>query len=227
MSHHLSACISHYECRQPERAKDYLRAYVCSIFDLLWAYYDLKLDVFDYQTEIANEAIRNTLSPWENFNVSKRADSWVETLRTALNQHTGRTIWKPEKTDTQDSSLTGKQASAYARAAIDIASSPLLMYIEQANRTEEQPSQAGLVPPPSPESIGAQIKAYILEARLRPEDIAEEIGIQPRNVYRHLSGETLPTLSNIGKYESALSKHLKRTVKLPTPANVRTSVKRQ
>lgn len=56
------------------------------------------------------------------------------------------------------------------------------------------------------------------EARWKPELIAEKVGINPRNVYRHLSGETLPTLSHVGLYESALSKELGRKVKLPTPA---------
>ena len=69
-----------------------------------------------------------------------------------------------------------------------------------------------------PETLGEQLKHLLNEGRIRPEDIAEEIEIEPRNVYRHLAGETYPSLSNLGKYEKALSKHLSRPIKLPTSA---------
>jgi hypothetical protein len=69
-----------------------------------------------------------------------------------------------------------------------------------------------VVPTPS---FREELKRLLNEARIRPEDIAEEIGIEPRNVYRHLAGETAPSLTNLKKYETALSKHLKTPVKLP------------
>jgi hypothetical protein len=82
------------------------------------------------------------------------------------------------------------------------------------------PTSPAAIPPEqgkqSP-SLGALLKRTLTEARIRPEDIAEEIGIEPRNVYRHLSGETTPSIPNIGKYEKALSKHLGRQVRFPTP----------
>lgn len=81
-----------------------------------------------------------------------------------------------------------------------------------------------------PETFGDQLKRLLNEARIRPEDIAEEIGIEARNVYRHLAGTTAPTLVNLGKYERALSKHLGRPVRFASaePQNVRkTSSKRQ
>lgn len=66
-------------------------------------------------------------------------------------------------------------------------------------------------------SIGEEIKRLLTEARKRPEDIAEVMGIDPRTVYRNLNGSSLPTLVNIGKYEQALSSLLKRDIKLPMP----------
>jgi hypothetical protein len=65
--------------------------------------------------------------------------------------------------------------------------------------------------------LANDLKCLLDEARLRPEDIAEKIGIDPRNVYRHLSGETVPSLVNVDNYEKALSNRLGRKVKLPTP----------
>jgi len=67
-------------------------------------------------------------------------------------------------------------------------------------------------------TLSEDLGRLLNEARWKPELIAEKVGIDPRNVYRHLSGETLPTLSHVGLYEAALSKELGRKVKLPTPA---------
>ena len=122
--------------------------------------------------------------------------------------------------------------SAYAASGVDIASaSPLLkMAMAAAGRgTLFQPSNTG-TQDQEPPSIGAELRRLLDEARLRPEDIAEEIEIEARNVYRHLAGATVPSLVNVGKYEKALTMHLGRLVKLPTPVkrqNVsKTSAKR-
>jgi hypothetical protein len=121
----------------------------------------------------------------------------------------------------RQTTLTGKQASSFALAGIDLYSdAPLIAMVRERNgHASQQYPQVNPITTAPTTSVGEQLKALLLEARLRPEDIAEEIGIQPRNVYRHLSSETFPTISNVGKYESALSKHLKRTIKLPTPAS--------
>lgn len=66
------------------------------------------------------------------------------------------------------------------------------------------------------DSLKVELKKLLVEARWRADDIAEKIGIGTRNVYRHLSGETKPSLSNIDNYEKALSKKLNRIIKLPT-----------
>jgi hypothetical protein len=60
-----------------------------------------------------------------------------------------------------------------------------------------------------------ELEKLLEEARWKPEDIAEKIGIDPRNVYRHLASQTAPSLTNTGKYEAALSKRLARKVILP------------
>ena len=84
--------------------------------------------------------------------------------------------------------------------------------------------------PPAPQ-FSEELRRLLTEARWRPEDVAEKIGIEPRNVYRHLAGKSIPSLVNIGRYEAALTKKLGRTVSLPTSVkrhNVsKTSSKRQ
>ena len=115
--------------------------------------------------------------------------------------------------------LPGKQVAAYALAGIDLTSaSPLLaMAMEQANRTARQPPQPLPVAPASPESIGKQIKAYMLEARLTKGKVAEVLGVDPRTVARHRSGEAIPRLDQVHGYEQLFSKRLNRPVRLQMP----------
>ena len=105
--------------------------------------------------------------------------------------------------------------------------SALLIMAEAAKRAAEIP----VVQAPVSSSFAAELQRLLLEARIRPEDIAEDVGINERNVYRHLSGQTKPSLVNLGSYEKALSKRLGRPVKLPMPAKrqsaSKTSAKRQ
>lgn len=63
--------------------------------------------------------------------------------------------------------------------------------------------------------IGSQIRDLMNEARLTKEQLAEGIGIQERNVYRHLAG-TPPRAKTLAAYEEFFSKRLKRSVQLKT-----------
>src|SRR6185437_4284973 len=86
----------------------------------------------------------------------------------------------------------------------------------QTSETEVGPTTEPKPVLPSP-TIAQELKRLLNEARTRPEDIAEDAGIDPRTVYRHLSGDSVPSLRNTGAYERAISKRLKRDVKLPVP----------
>jgi hypothetical protein len=209
-------CINDHGCYNKDGAKDYLRSYCCSIFDFLKDAYSSKVAIWDWEEQIVEEAIRITLECWDHFNsVYPPASVWRPTLHDAIVQHLGRPI--------------RQRLQRALEPPVNMASaSPLMIMAETAGRG------AHLQPPNVPSTrkrIGEELKRLLDESRLRPEDIAEEIDIEARNVYRHLAGETVPSLVNLGKYEKALSKHLGRAVKLPTPEkrhNVSsTSVKRQ
>jgi hypothetical protein len=61
-------------------------------------------------------------------------------------------------------------------------------------------------------SIASQIQRLRLECKWSIETLAAKTGFDDRTVRRHLSGETKPHLRNIGTYEQAFSKALKREV---------------
>jgi DNA-binding transcriptional regulator YiaG len=67
-----------------------------------------------------------------------------------------------------------------------------------------------------PNVIGGQIDTLREECRLPVEQLAEEIGLSVRSVYRHLSGEANPSSRHMAEYESFFSKRLSRTIKFKT-----------
>lgn len=61
------------------------------------------------------------------------------------------------------------------------------------------------------ETIAEQIERFRRECNLSVDALANEIGVEPRSVYRHLAG-VQPRLAHIGAYERGFSKLLKRDV---------------
>lgn len=177
----LGSQCGDYRCRDMSRAKDLLRSHTCSIFDTLTDFYSNKLNTWDWEQEIAEEAIQIAFTCWKTFGVLPQADFSFESLRNSIAQHLGHPL-----------------RTLGIRQAALIPSVPLPQV-------------------PSPKEFAGELSRLLVEARWKPEDIAEKIGIDPRNVYRHLSSETVPTITNIGNYETALTTRLGRTVKLPTP----------
>ena len=52
------------------------------------------------------------------------------------------------------------------------------------------------------------------ECRISAEVVAERIGIEPRQVYRHLAGEAYPQKPKITAYEKLFSASLRRPIRL-------------
>jgi DNA-binding transcriptional regulator YiaG len=65
------------------------------------------------------------------------------------------------------------------------------------------------------ESLPEILKSLRREARLTVDKVAERLGVTPRSVARHESGESKIKNSNIRAYEDLFTKELKRPVKLP------------
>lgn len=63
-----------------------------------------------------------------------------------------------------------------------------------------------------PESVGEQLRHLRDECRMTTEKLAEEVGVDPATVYRHISGKMRPHLPTIGTYERVFSKLLNRKV---------------
>lgn len=146
--------------------------------------------IYDYLTETYSEKV-NTWQCREQI-ANEAADIVLMVWR-----QTGAVIPPDTWKSTVDAALDQHIGDSFCRAKLS------------------QPSKQGVSPSAQVPSFGSQLKRLLEEARIKPEVIAEEVDIQPRNVYRHLAGETHPSLAHVGKYEKALSKRLGRPVHLP------------
>jgi DNA-binding XRE family transcriptional regulator len=61
-------------------------------------------------------------------------------------------------------------------------------------------------------TVGQEIDELRLLCGWTAEQLADMVEISPRSVYRHLSGEDLPSKLNRAKYERTFSGHLGKTV---------------
>ena len=76
---------------------------------------------------------------------------------------------------------------------------------------EEQISLARPIPS-TRETVATQLSRLRDESPLTVEQLAEAVDIDPRSVYRHLSGATLPHKRHLKAYEKVFSQVLQRTV---------------
>jgi hypothetical protein len=84
----------------------------------------------------------------------------------------------------------------------------------QIKEESKHPSKnmASDVPINIPQSIGKQIEACMLECGWTAEYLAEQIGIEPRSVYRHISDQNKPSKRHRFKYCTIFSKQLIRNI---------------
>jgi hypothetical protein len=76
------------------------------------------------------------------------------------------------------------------------------------------PNQLLIVPDVKQYEVGREIEKLRVECDITVEFLAEEIGIEPRSVYRHLSGDATPNKRRIAIYEKVFSERLNRPVTL-------------
>lgn len=185
-----------------------MRPYVIQMWEFLMdsCYYGHKDFDANWMPGIVEESIQIMLICWRHFYDSD-GTQYLPLLRETLGAHIVAEC-PPEL-----SALTGRQASLYAKAGIDVASgSPLLLMAhaaaQNAHKQAASASTSALV-----DTIGEQIKRLREESNLTTEQIADLIGIRPRNVYRHLAGIN-PRPRQIKAYEEAFTKVLGRQIKL-------------
>lgn len=80
---------------------------------------------------------------------------------------------------------------------------------------------------PTSKPIGTQIDDLRKECRLTVEELADALDVDPRSVYRHLSGKADPRSRHLAAYEKLFSQKLGNPIRLNTSGKSQTSGKRQ
>ena len=81
------------------------------------------------------------------------------------------------------------------------------------SQKEAVPKVTGKLPEEaSAETLASQIDRLREECRITVEELAEELGVDPRSVFRHLSGESMPRSRHLAAYERVFSARLQTKV---------------
>jgi hypothetical protein len=199
-------CINDEGCHNWDGAKDYLRSYCCTIFDSLKEAYSTQISVWNFEEQIAEEAIRVTLKCWDNFNfVYPKSDAWRPTLRDTIVQHLGRPIRPP------------LQRVLEAPASAPAPSAPLIMHATaQTKETPLQESPSSLPEVERRANLLADYKKNVGNPSNRKIYEAPNSGIHKPEFYRWVRG-TLPQNSRTTKqFEAFLKSRRKPQPKDPT-----------
>jgi hypothetical protein len=199
-------------CYDFDLASDYLRIHATDIFDFLQKVFRDRINIRDWEEEIAAEAVRKTLNVWDSMNPKSPAkQTWEGILQLSIVQTLGR----PLRVTDKGGPLSQAVASLHIQPQTE--DSPLLIMARAANVREIQgeSTQSIAKEPDTSANFAAALKDLLTEARWTAEEVAEKIGIDARNVYRHLSSETLPKLGTLALYETQFSKKLNRKITLP------------
>jgi hypothetical protein len=102
------------------------------------------------------------------------------------------------------------QALKRARELRDARRTSLQDHTAQREASAQEPHNSDLGSRPEP--LSDQLNRLIAESRMSIPALAERMGIEPRSIYRHLSGESEPRLGHIGAYERVLTEATGRKV---------------
>jgi len=120
----LRPCRGDYSWKDEPRAKDVLRTYVCDIYDCLKEAYSYKVSIWEWEKEIAAEAVSITLGCWNKYKLGTHHLLLVEPLRNTITQHVGHEL---RSGPIQHALIKPATLETYAAAGLDIDSkSPLL-----------------------------------------------------------------------------------------------------
>ncbi len=199
-------CCSHYDLTDSHAAFEYTRTAAIEFFNCFYDFYSKNPDPrFREHWQPASErfAFGRIVKCLEIVSVVeahfKRNKDRVERIQRTISDHAKGVV----NSSANQPSLTGKQAAAYARAGIDMASaSPLLMMAHAAAQESARRGKTAhtLTAPKRriPRSIHSESAAKKLEDYLNAKGLSQtqfaiQINVDPKTLYR------FRTTGNVGK----------------------------
>lgn len=236
-------CMSDHGCHDMPLAKDLLRSHTCSIFDTLKVFYSTKIVIFEWEKEIAEEAIDIAHACWTNFRDLPRADFSRESLRADIATHLGHALRSgpiqkaflgnlpgvsdkspvfssPPSPYSLGAVVGDQKAATYAKAGIDPHSTSPLVIAAAMQANVGQETVAPPLPPPELSLVEQRkklLEAYKAKTGASHKQIWEgKSGIHKPQFYEWVNGK-LPSKSQTAQnFERFL-----REGKRPTPRKPR------
>jgi hypothetical protein len=181
----LSHCCHSYDLRDPEAAFEYVRTYATKFFDCFYDFYSHSPDP-QYHPHCRPAAEKLAY---------QRVMKCIENY-TSVESFFRRSLDRPGR--------IRKTISNHAEQR----SSTLVLY---------PPSRMERAVPPltvTTPKVSQQLRKLLDECRMTAEQVAEQIRIDPRSVYRHLAGTSVPRPRQIASYEKAFSETLNKSIRI-------------
>lgn len=145
----------------------------------------------------------------------------IDSFQTQINYYSGLQDYQPKwlnqiKQNVIDTAL-GMYADIAGEAQLATISAKLDQIIEENFKSNNQFAKSRQT---DFETIAKQLQDLRIESSLTVEQLAEKVGLAPRSVYRHLSGEAIPNRRHVAIYEKAMSNALHKEVRIKTSPKV-------
>jgi len=156
LSRALGSQCDYYRCFNLAQAKDYLRSHTCSIYGTLREAYSSKINLWQWEDAIANEAIRIAYSCWKNLSLLPDGAFSREELMRSIVQHVGRPLNSiPLIKPVMEATSSDAPLLAMAKAAVKMAGpitppisksrlSPMVTAPQAARKLEKYLSDKGV-----------------------------------------------------------------------------------
>jgi len=209
----LRPCRGDYSWKDEPRAKDVLRTYVCDIYDCLKEAYSYKVNIWEWEKEIAEEAISVTLGCWKHYKLGTHHLLLVEPLRNTITQHVGHEL---RSGPVQKAFVAPMKPEDYGAFGVDIASASPLLKMAIAARPPHPPAFTSTDPTESTPATHPRkifVDPILEEKGWSVLDWANEAEVAYHTAADYLAGKTTPYSSSRLKLAKALNVSIQRLPK--------------
>lgn len=166
----------------------------------------------------AQELFRKEASQYPQ---SPQLQHWLSKLAERIGERVMQTVYQLENNNRLQTLTYHGVSHDKMKETVDEALKSILASRSQHPQQQSTCPEAQFTPKPieserNKDDLPTQLASLMNECHLTAEQVAVSLGVTPRSVFRHLSGEAKPRKNHLIAYEELFSKKLKREVRLNT-----------
>jgi DNA-binding XRE family transcriptional regulator len=170
------------------------------------------LQLIELFRSYALELFKAEADRFEPFRADRLYVPWLSSLSNRIGVHIQDVFRQLEEGD-PDSLLTFHGASNLRiGAAVNETLSEIARQYRDGEAKPTQIESSRALASATEEALATQIKRLQVECDLTAEEMAEALKIEPRSVYKHLAGQTVPRRKHLAAYEKLFSERLEKSV---------------